>query len=122
MITLFAPSIALLNRLKIPAKFILVSVIFIIPLCITGTLLLRNLNDRLDFTETEKLGLTYFNRHLTLLQRVQQHRGTANAFLSGDATLKPKLRAQEAEIDSLLIELQNAARLPPYDVLDSSEQ
>lgn len=56
---LFKPAIALMNRLKYPQKFLLISVLFILPLALVINLLLAELNSRVEFTQKEIYGNAY---------------------------------------------------------------
>ena len=56
---LFKPAIALMNRLKYPQKFLLISFLFILPLALVISLLLTELNSRIEFTQKELYGTTY---------------------------------------------------------------
>ncbi len=56
---LFKPAIALMNRLKYPQKFFLISLLFILPLALVMNLLISELNSRINFTQKELYGSTY---------------------------------------------------------------
>lgn len=85
--TLFRPAIALMNHLKYPQKFFLISLLFVLPLALVMNLLLSEINSRIDFTQKEIYGNTYLRplnqlwrnipRRQLLLQR-QFYKDTQN--------------------------------------------
>ncbi|CAN1208888.1 PP2C family protein-serine/threonine phosphatase [Tumidithrix helvetica PCC 7403] len=56
---LFRPAIALMNRLKYPQKFALISLVFAMPLTLAMYLLLSEINSRIDFAQKELYGSQY---------------------------------------------------------------
>jgi len=59
MRALLAPGVALMNRLRYPQKFAVVSLIFAIPLALMIYLWLTEIGDRLAFARKERAGLEY---------------------------------------------------------------
>ena len=59
MRALLAPGVALMNRLRYPQKFALVSLVFAIPLGLMMYLWLAEIGDRLAFARKERAGLEY---------------------------------------------------------------
>ncbi len=59
MRALLAPGVALMNRLRYPQKFALVSLVFAIPLGLMMYLWLAEIEDRLAFARKERAGLEY---------------------------------------------------------------
>lgn len=57
--TLFKPAIALMNRLKYPQKFFLISLLFVLPLALVMGLLITEIDSRIDFTQKEIYGTKY---------------------------------------------------------------
>jgi serine phosphatase RsbU (regulator of sigma subunit) len=56
---LFRPAISLMNRLKYPQKFTLISSVFILPLSLVMYLLISEIQSRNDFAEKEMIGNIY---------------------------------------------------------------
>jgi sigma-B regulation protein RsbU (phosphoserine phosphatase) len=56
---LFRPAIALMNRLKYPQKFLLISLVFILPLALVMNFLITELDSRIEFTQKEIYGNIY---------------------------------------------------------------
>src|SRR5688572_10331514 len=84
---LFKPAIVLMNQLKYPQKFILISFFFILPLALVIILLIPSFNDRIDFTQKELYGNTYLHPLRRLLEHSLQNKIIAHNYLSGDKTL-----------------------------------
>jgi signal transduction histidine kinase/CheY-like chemotaxis protein/HPt (histidine-containing phosphotransfer) domain-containing protein len=59
MSTWLAPGVALMNRLRYPQKFGLISFVFAIPIGLMMYLWLAEIDDRLDFARKERAGLEY---------------------------------------------------------------
>ncbi len=100
MNVLLLPGIRILNRLRYPAKFSLISAIFIAPLIILGLLLLTEINQKVDLLHSERAGLEYIGSIRPLIQHIPQHRGMSGAFLNGDKSFGSKMVAKQKTIDS----------------------
>jgi twitching motility protein PilJ len=89
-------------RLKIWQKLALVGVAFSVPIGVLMYFLVTGQAKDIDFAVNESRGLEYLAPVKKLLRDVQAHRGLANAFLSGDASLKGRLLdAQQAVSNDL---------------------
>ncbi|MBZ0316080.1 MAG: response regulator [Anaerolineae bacterium] len=95
----FAPAIALMNRLKYPAKFSLIGLLLLLPLAFSLNQYLRQINKDIDFANKEQVGLEYNEPVLTLLQHIQQHAALATIYLGGQTEYQDELEAKQAEID-----------------------
>ncbi|MDB6061423.1 MAG: hypothetical protein JWM78_1526 [Verrucomicrobiaceae bacterium] len=98
MNALFAPAVALMGRLKISVKFGLVSLIFLLPLVLTETLLVSNIQTQIAFTKKERLGIEYIVATEKLLKDIQQHRGMVSALRNGDNSFQQKINAKQGDI------------------------
>lgn len=78
-------------RLKIWQKLALIGVAFSAPVGVLMYFLITGQAKDIDFAANESRGLDYLAPMKKLLRDVQAHRGLANAFLSGDASLKGRL-------------------------------
>lgn len=65
---MFQPAIALMNRLKYPQKFVLISIVFSMPLILAMYLLLSEIHSQIDFSQQELYGTQYL-RSLNQLWR-----------------------------------------------------
>ena len=96
---LLAPARAVLDRLKYPQKFALISLLFILPLGVVMYVLLSEFNDRIRYASREMEGAQY----LRPLRALQGHAGQSlfivTAYGGGDVTLRPDLIRQQALID-----------------------
>ncbi len=95
---IFQPSINFLNRLTYSRKFLLITVVFLVPIIILTYQLASQFGADINFARKERKGVAYLSPTLSLLQHVQQHRGAANTFLSGDATFKDIMAQKQALI------------------------
>jgi Methyl-accepting chemotaxis protein len=84
MTLVLKPFVAVISRLKYAQKFILLSVLFIIPLATLLTIWLSELQKNVSQAEDERVGVTYIESLLPLMLHVQQHRGQANGYLNGN--------------------------------------
>jgi hypothetical protein len=95
----FNPAVALMNRLKYPQKFILVSLLFVLPLALAILLLIPSINERIDFAQQEKYGNEYLHSLRQLLGHSLQNKALAHNYLSGNNSLKAQLLSNQARID-----------------------
>ena len=75
---IFIPAILMLNRLKYPQKFSLISCFFILPISLLMYLLLSEIQSRSDFAEKEISGNTYLRPLRELREDILQIRILAN--------------------------------------------
>ena len=68
---ILAPARALMDRLTYPRKFMLISVLFALPLAVVMYLLVSEINERIEFSYKEMLG----NRYLRPLRGLHEHAG-----------------------------------------------
>jgi PAS domain S-box-containing protein len=81
----FTPAVGLMNRLTYPRKFILISVVFAIPLALVTVLLFNKLNYSLDTTRRQIEGLRYLAAVQPLFRAVQEQMEAMVTTTSGDA-------------------------------------
>ncbi|CAN7290190.1 methyl-accepting chemotaxis protein [Pseudoduganella sp. LjRoot289] len=74
MNTLLRPAIALMQRLRLFPKFMLVTLIFLLPLLLVTALLMSELQKSLQLTEREQLGVEYIAQLQEVARLTQQHR------------------------------------------------
>jgi PAS domain S-box-containing protein len=97
---LFAPAIALMNRLKYPQKFALISLLFAIPLALLIILYLFEVNSRIAFAQKEIDGDAYLRPLRQLLEHTLQEELLAHDFVNGDQSLRAPLLEAQARIDA----------------------
>jgi PAS domain S-box-containing protein len=108
MKTVSAPGEAILNRLRYPARFIMVSLIMIVPMATTGYLLYSEVEDHIQSLASERLGLRYITRIRPLIQHIPEHRGMSGAFLNGDETFRRKMLSNQGAVDEMFAKLAEA--------------
>jgi signal transduction histidine kinase/DNA-binding NarL/FixJ family response regulator len=126
MKALLAPGVALMNRVRYPQKFALVSLVFALPLGLMMYLWLAEISDRLAFARKERDGVEY----IIALRRVLEPLaldlagnapGIAQAVLGVDAVdarLGSELQATEAW-QELRVKLSNSSAAPPARIADT---
>jgi PAS domain S-box-containing protein len=110
----FEPAIALMNRLRYPQKFALISLLFALPLGLVMFLLLAEMNKSVAFAHKETLGTAY----LRPLRELQEHTLYARALagrlsLGDEAARRPLLEARAAMADAMLEVQATERRLGP---------
>jgi PAS domain S-box-containing protein len=96
---LLGPAIALMNRLRYPQKFLLISMLFLAPLALVLVLLIVEVNAKADFAQKELYGDTYLRTVRKLFEHTLQEQSVAHAYLNGDTKLRPNLTSIQAQID-----------------------
>ncbi len=99
--TLLAPGIALIDRLRYPAKFLLILFIMLVPLITVGYLLISEIEKKTAALEAEHTGISYFAGIRPLIQHIPQHRGMSGAFLNGAEAFREKMLAKQSAIDEM---------------------
>ncbi|KRE41825.1 hypothetical protein ASG81_16285 [Paenibacillus sp. Soil522] len=105
---LLFPAVALMNRLKYLQKFLLIAVLFMLPVGLTMYMLVTNIDKEINFAKNERLGIEYNDGIRKLLEHLQQHRGMMNASLNGDTSFKEVLISKKVEIEE---DIRNIDRL-----------
>src|SRR3989442_3491131 len=67
-----------MDRLTYPRKFLLISVLFGIPLALATYFLFGEINDSLEITRRQVVGLRYLEASQPLFRRIQEHNGRGN--------------------------------------------
>ncbi len=105
MSRLLDPAIALLNRLKYPQKFLLISALFALPLALALTQLIVQLDKDIAIASAEIHGSRMLVPLRGLLDASLRHQGLARQLLSGDSARQAELREIEATVDAQLADL-----------------
>ncbi|NML28401.1 methyl-accepting chemotaxis protein [Zoogloea dura] len=98
MNAIFAPAVALLNRLRYPAKFTLLGFIALIAIGFLLGQLALSLRASIDFTEKELEGMKRVPAVLKVIELTQQHRGLSSGVLNGNEELRPRLLKKTEEL------------------------
>jgi methyl-accepting chemotaxis protein len=89
-----------MKNLKVWQKLAAMGVVFMIPFAIVTEQMVYSVDELgTEFARQEIRGLEYYAPLMALLKDLQQHRGMAHVWLSGDASFKEKLAAKAADIE-----------------------
>jgi signal transduction histidine kinase/CheY-like chemotaxis protein len=108
--SLFGPAVQVLNRLRYPQKFLLITALFALPLGVVMFFFLRVVQHDIEFSEHEKIGVEYIRPLDAVVQHVQQHRALTVAFLSGAPDFKAQYEAKQLEIQEDIARVDAADR------------
>ena len=105
MTLLFRPAVALMQRLRLLPKFVLVCIVFLVPLILVSGLLLAELQKSIAASHAERAGAAYITHVHGLARLVQQHRGVEHLRLSTrapatDAALRSAIGQRIAALDA----------------------
>jgi len=90
-----------MKNLKVWQKLALMGVVYLLPFAVVTYKMASSLQVlRVEFAWQEMRGLDYYTSLLALLKDLQQHRGMASAWLSGDTTFKERLASKGADIEN----------------------
>ncbi len=84
MTSFFAPAVGLMNRLTYPRKFLLISVLFALPLALVTVFLFGEINSSLDIARRQTEGLRYLTAIQPLFRTVQEQMEAMVSTGSGD--------------------------------------
>jgi hypothetical protein len=98
--TLLAPAVVVMNRLSYPGKFLLISLLFAVPLTLFLYFLLSASNENISFAQKEIDGARYLRPLRQLQEHVIESRLLAYDVTRGDQGRWPDLIRKQAEIDA----------------------
>jgi len=96
---MYAPIIALLDKLRFSAKFSVIFLLILIPAVLTIVEHYVEMNASLSQLTTQQHGVKYLQKSQELLKFIPQHRGLSQGFLKGQSDLKGKLEALQNKVD-----------------------
>lgn len=85
------PALFLMNRLRYPQKFVLISLLFALPLALVMYLLISEINGGIEFAQKEIQGDRYLRPLRQLLEHVAHSRLLAHDYAGGRVSLRPEL-------------------------------
>ncbi|EAR61774.1 methyl-accepting chemotaxis protein [Neptuniibacter caesariensis] len=106
MASWISPAAKLMGSMKYPAKFSLVSILFLIPLVLTVTLYWQELSRSINLTKAELRGIEIIELTEPLVLNIGQHRGLTNALLNGNSAVESKVLDRRGKVDAALGELK----------------
>lgn len=95
---LLEPGTRCMDRLRYPQKFVLISIIFFLPLAVIAGLHYAEQRDSLEVYRLRLQGLSYVRATAVLLRRLEQHMAVNVAYVSGDTAMGPRLAQLQQEI------------------------
>src|SRR5947208_2694145 len=102
---LLRPAIALMNRLRYPQKFLLISLLFVLPLALVLGFLAQELNAKAAFSQKEHNGALYLRAIRPLFEHALQEQVLAQAYFSGSGVPAAEFQGSQAQIDADLTAL-----------------
>ena len=111
MKTLFAPAIALLNRVGYTKKFAIMGALALVASAVLVLNLYQSLYRVIDSSQRELAGVGMIKPIARVVQYLQVHRGLSSGVLSGNEEMKEQRAAKEKEVSAAFKAV--AARLAP---------
>jgi methyl-accepting chemotaxis protein len=111
MKTLFAPAIALLNRVGYTKKFAIMGALALVASAVLVLNLYQSLYRVIDSSQRELAGVEMIRPIASVVQYLQVHRGLSSGVLSGNEEMKEQRAAREKEVSAAFQAV--AARLAP---------
>lgn len=96
---IFKPSINLMSRLGYLNKFAIIAVLFLTLVVTISYFLFDEINNSINFTNKERMGLEAIKMISPIIQNIQKHRGQASAYLNGDQSFADIMRENEKNIE-----------------------
>ena len=102
--SLFTPAAALMNRLRYGSKFVLITVLFVIPIAWGSVQFYQSIDKNAAFSAKEKLGNDYLRPLSRLLFTLPRVRATQSAFLAGNGKTSEQAgwQATKTDVQTLL--------------------
>jgi signal transduction histidine kinase/DNA-binding NarL/FixJ family response regulator/HPt (histidine-containing phosphotransfer) domain-containing protein len=98
MTRLLGPAVALMNRLRYPQKFALISSLFAIPIAFMMILWLIELHSRMAFTARERAGVELVVALNHVLEPLEASRGLRSLATAGDASATERLAKERIRL------------------------
>ncbi|MBL8164968.1 MAG: response regulator [Anaerolineae bacterium] len=117
----FRPATQVMGRLKYPQKFLLVGLLLLIPLIVVMTQFLSKINEDIDFSAKEQVGLVYNAPLVQLLRHIQHHAALSTAALDGEESFRELVMDEQVDIQAS-IEAVDAVDLRLNATLRTQEQ
>ncbi len=98
-------AVKLMGLLSYKRKFLLISMLFLIPMLVLSLMLLKNLTQATTVTRSEKAGIEYMRELSSLLSEITNRRGALHAFIRGDKSYAKNVKSYEEKIDEVFVAL-----------------
>jgi methyl-accepting chemotaxis protein-1 (serine sensor receptor) len=114
---LFAPGMALMGRLKMSRKLMVLALLFLLPLSVCLYSILRDDMNAYVATQQELDGVRLLKTSQALLKAVQKRRGVSATLMAGNQAARPAFEAANADAQRLMDQLhQQSAAVRTFDV------
>ena len=107
-IRLLRPGVRLMQRLRFAEKFILVCLLFTIPLGMTSYYLLHDIQRKTAIMAQRQMGLRYIEAISPLMELIPRHRGLINGVLHGNRAFSNDLTALAPRLQQALTRADRA--------------
>lgn len=102
---ILSPGIYLTNRLRFPAKFVVLAIIIVIPLIVLGLRVFNSLNASIDTVAQERVGREYLQMTTPVLRLSMLQRAASKRLLAGDASAAQDVISNRAQLETALANL-----------------
>jgi diguanylate cyclase (GGDEF)-like protein/PAS domain S-box-containing protein len=107
----FYPAVALMGRLNINRKFLLLGLMSLVALTVVMYSLFYVLKDEIDFSRRELKGIELIKPFPYFVQVLQQHRGLSAGLLNGDETMRDNVVSMDNKVSEAVKAIEK--KLPP---------
>jgi len=107
------PSIRMMNRLRIPQKFMVLALIYVVAVAAVGLGLYRHLNQVIKTSQAELDGIASIVPITKVGQSLQMHRGMSAGLIGGESSMRERLTSLEVQINELLKAIAASASSTP---------
>lgn len=123
MAAFLTPAVRLMARLTITRKLVLLSVLFLIPLCGALFAVMQQSVQSMRDTRNEVLGLKLVSQALDFMRETQVRRGAANGVLLGNTSFKATFDAADGKAaQHLSALLADASTVTAFDVVPDAKK
>ena len=106
----FVPGIKLIDRLKYSQKFGLISLLLILFITMLLIIIIRDLNQKIEFRQKKRIGIEYITPIINILQDVQGHNERVIGYLNGYKELKQQIDIKKIAIKNELDEIKKLTK------------
>ena len=107
----FSPAVALMSRLDVTRKFVLLGLMSLVAVAVVVYSLFASLDQSIGFMERELKGIELIRPFPHVVQILQQHRGLSAGLLGGDAAMRDSRTAKEGDVVGAFKAMEE--KLPP---------
>ncbi|OGS97595.1 MAG: hypothetical protein A3H31_05155 [Gallionellales bacterium RIFCSPLOWO2_02_FULL_57_47] len=107
----FAPAVAMMGRLNVAGKFMLLGLMSLVAIAVVIYSLFASLDQVIGSSQRELQGLELIKPFPRAVQALQQHRGLSAGLLGGDDTIRDSRAGAESEVVEAFKAMEE--RLPP---------